>query len=91
LLSPELMNSFRIAAIEQIVEKSCHFLRAHVAECIALDSISLESSFSPFLISLLDCSLDLDSHFYSLLEETVRKGSMEAVSNLRLAREFSLF
>jgi hypothetical protein len=86
LLSSELMNSFRIAAIEQIVEKSCRFLRAHVAECIALeDSISSESPLSPFVISLLDCSLDLDSHFYSLLEETVKKGSAGSVSNTRLS------
>jgi hypothetical protein len=75
MLSPELMIAFRLAAMEQIVEKSCRFLRAHVAECIS--SLS-ESALPLFVTSLLDCSLDLDAHFCGLLEETVQRGSINS-------------
>lgn len=75
IFSPELMNSLQIAAIQQIVEKSCRFLRAHVASCISSIELSSGIVLSQFVVSILDCSLDLDSHFYSLLEDTVTKSA----------------
>lgn len=36
MLSPELIEYFRIETIKQFIEKICRFLRSHVADCITI-------------------------------------------------------